>query len=280
MAESKKPAFVFVHGAWSNVETWTLVLPLLRARGYEARALDLPGAGGKAKMPASYGRRPLDRAAFAREPSPNAGVTQEERTRAVVDAIAQMRRPVVLVGHSMGGATAGDVAEEIPDALAAVVFLAAFLLAPGVTALEMIQHPTMASDLPSLLMADPAQVGALRLDHLSDDPVYRATLKGAIAADVEEALLARVAPTMHCDEPASVVLRPSRVTADRFGRVPRHYIRCTQDRAVPLTGQDFMIAGIDAALGGETIPHTLDTSHSPFFSRPMDLVDILVGIAG
>jgi len=27
--------------------------------------------------------------------------------------------------------------------------------------------------------------------------------------------------------------------------VPRHYIRCTQDRAIPLAGQDHMIATVD-----------------------------------
>ena len=77
------PAFVFVHGAWHDAATWRLVTPLLEARGYVARALDLPGAGRNAKAPRSYGRRPLDPAAFAIERSPNAEVSQQDRTREV-----------------------------------------------------------------------------------------------------------------------------------------------------------------------------------------------------
>jgi pimeloyl-ACP methyl ester carboxylesterase len=97
MSQSK-PGFIFVHGAWHNAGTWKHVIPRLEAEGYVARALDLPGAGANAKLPVAYSRRPLDAAAFASEPSPNAGVTQEERTRAVIAAIEALGRPAVLVG--------------------------------------------------------------------------------------------------------------------------------------------------------------------------------------
>jgi hypothetical protein len=60
--------------------------------------------------------------------------------------------------------------------------------------------------------------------------------------------------------------------------VPRHYIRCTQDRAIPLTGQDQMIATVDGAIGGKTIIHTLESSHSPFLSQPAALSRILIDI--
>jgi pimeloyl-ACP methyl ester carboxylesterase len=64
----------------------------------------------------------------------------------------------------------------------------------------------------------------------------------------------------------------------RFGTVPRHYIRCAQDRAVPLTGQDHMIAAVDGTIGGKTITHTLESSHSPFLSQPAALSRILIDI--
>jgi hypothetical protein len=60
--------------------------------------------------------------------------------------------------------------------------------------------------------------------------------------------------------------------------VPRHYIRCTQDRAIPLTGQDHMIATVDGAIGGKTTTHTLESSHSPFLSQPATLSRILIDI--
>ena len=103
-----KSAFVFVHGGWVDNSIWQLVIPLLEARGHVARALDLPGSGADAKVPLAYGKRPLEAAAFATEPSPNANVTQEERTRAVVSLVAETAREtgsVVLVGQSLGGLT-------------------------------------------------------------------------------------------------------------------------------------------------------------------------------
>ncbi|MBN3780379.1 alpha/beta hydrolase [Burkholderia sp. Ac-20345] len=271
--------FVFVHGFWHDMGTWDHVLPGLEAKGHTAHAIDLPGAGANARMPASYSWRPLDRAAFAVEPSPNAGVTQEERTRAVIAVIKSADRPVILIGHSLGGATISDVAETVPELLEAVVYLTAFLLPPGMPPIAMIEHETMVDAMvPSLFLADPVQVGALRLDPFSEDPTYRAMLKAAFYADVADADLVGVAARLHCDEPVATVLRPSAVTAGRFGTVKRHYIRCTEDRAIPIVGQDHMIAAMDRAMGNETIRHTLASSHSPFYSQPAELVQLLADI--
>ena len=276
-----KPAFVLVHGYWHNSGCWSEVVPRLQARGFEVATLDLPGAGVNAKLPASFLKRPLDPAAFAVEPSPNAAVTQEQRTQAVIDLIRSLGRPVVLVGHSMGGATISDVVEAAPESIAAVVYLTAFLLAPGAPPISVITHETMAAAIvPSLFAADPAVVGALRIDPRSADPDYRARLKDCFYGDVSDEVVAEIAPTLHCDEPMSTALRPSAVTAARFGTVPRHYIRCAEDHAITLAGQNHMLALADSALGGETIVHTLQASHSPFLSQPDELTDLLASVAG
>ena len=89
-----RPAFLFVHGAWHNAATWRQVIAHLETRQFVARALDLPGAGVHAKVPKTYGNRPLDLAAFAAERSPNAAVTQDERTKAVVSLIDEICGPV------------------------------------------------------------------------------------------------------------------------------------------------------------------------------------------
>src|SRR5260221_2488749 len=86
-----RPAFVFVHSAWLSAATWQKLIPLLEARGYVARALDLPGAGANAKAPSSYDRRPLDAAAFASEHSTNASATQGDRTSAVIALVQDMK---------------------------------------------------------------------------------------------------------------------------------------------------------------------------------------------
>jgi alpha-beta hydrolase superfamily lysophospholipase len=104
-----RAAFVLVHGGWHNHSTWDKVVPILKAQGFAALTLDLPGAGINAITPTSLSRRPFDPAVFAAERSPTAGVTQEERTQAVValvrEAASLRDGKVILVGHSAGGLT-------------------------------------------------------------------------------------------------------------------------------------------------------------------------------
>src|SRR6202034_3203761 len=57
-----KAVFVLIHGGWHNHSAWDRVTPILKANGFEALTLDLPGAGVNAIAPA-----------FAAERSPIAG---------------------------------------------------------------------------------------------------------------------------------------------------------------------------------------------------------------
>lgn len=279
-----KGAFVLVHGGWHNRSTWDKIVPLLEARGLAALTLDLPGAGIHALAPKSLRQRPFDLAAFAAERSPVAGITQEQRTQAVATVVreAALRGDgkVVLVGHSAGGLTISAVAERVPELLSAIVYLSGFMLPNGMQVFEMLQHETMSSSLgPGLFLGDPAVTGATRIHVGSAEHVYRSQLKAAFYGDVSDSEFARAESHLHCDEPLSAVT-PSEITPGRFGTVPRHYIRCTQDRAIPLAGQDHMIATIDDALGSKTTIHTLESSHSPFLSQPAALSSILIGIHG
>ena len=278
-----KTVFVLVHGGWHNHSAWDKVLPILKDNGFTALTLDLPGAGAKAIAPTSLALRPFDPAAFAAERSPLAGVTQEERTQAVVALVKEAESigegKVILVGHSAGGMTISAVAEEVPNLLLAVVYLAGFLVPNGMPLLAMLQHESMSSALaPSLFVGDPVAIGATRIHAGSTDAAYRSLLKASFYGDLPEAEFAQAASQLHCDESNAGALAPSRITRGRFGTVARHYIRCTQDRAVPLTGQDHMIATVDDAIGGTTRTHTLESSHSPFLSQPAALSKILIDI--
>jgi pimeloyl-ACP methyl ester carboxylesterase len=278
-----KAAFVLIHGGWHNQSVWDRVSPILRANGCAALTLDLPGAGVNAVAPASLTRSPFDPAEFAAERSSIAGVTQEERTQAVValvkDAALLCDNRVILVGHSAGGMTISAVAEQVPNLLLAVVYLAGFLVPHGMPLLAMLQHESLSSALaPALFVGDPAAIGATRINAGSTDEAYRSLLKAAFYGDLSESEFMRAASQLHCDESNAGALAPSAITPGRFGMVPRHYIRCTQDRAIPLSGQDHMIATVDHAIGGKTTTHTLESSHSPFLSQPAALSKILMDI--
>ena len=278
-----KAVFVLIHGGWHNHSSWDRVTPILKANGFAALTLDLPGAGVNAIAPTSLGLHPFDPAAFAAERSHIAGVTQQERTQAVValvkEAASLSDGKVILVGHSAGGITISAVAEQVPNLLLAIVYLSGFLVPNGMPLLAMLQHETLSSALaPRLFVGDPAAIGATRIHGGSTDEAYRSLLKAAFYGDVSESEFAHAASQLHCDESNAGALAPSEITPGRFGTVPRHYIRCTQDRAIPLTGQDHMIATVDGAIGGKTTTHTLESSHSPFLSQPATLSKILIDI--
>lgn len=280
---TSKAAFVLVHGGWHNQSTWDKITPILEAQGHAVLTLDLPGAGANTIAPKSFGVRPFDPAAFAAELSPIAGVTQEERTKAVVTLVKEAASlsdgKIILVGHSAGGMTISAVAEQVPELLVAVVYLAGFMVPSGMSLLAMLPHEAMSSALsPELFMGDPAAIGATRINPGPADGAYRSLLKESFYADAAEADFAQAAAQLHCDEPNGGALAPSEITPGRFGTVPRHYIRTTQDRAVPLAGQDHMIAAVDDTIGGTTVTHTLESSHSPFLSQPASLSKILIDI--
>ncbi|WP_169054234.1 alpha/beta fold hydrolase [Nitratireductor sp. XY-223] len=100
-------AYVFVHGSWHGGWCWGQVEPILNDAGHMTVAIDLPGHGLNARLPGTFGGRPLDAAAFATEPSPLAGIGIGEYAAAVVAGAERARaagaEKVIAVGHSMGG---------------------------------------------------------------------------------------------------------------------------------------------------------------------------------
>jgi hypothetical protein len=62
----------------------------------------------------------------------------------------------------------------------------------------------------------------------------------------------------------------------RWGTVPRTYIRCTLDTALPMALQDLMIKEADTAISGNAFEvKTLVTSYAPFASVPDQLAALL-----
>jgi pimeloyl-ACP methyl ester carboxylesterase len=76
------------------------------------------------------------------------------------------------------------------------------------------------------------------------------------------------------DEPHGPRSTPLHLTPERFGRVPRVYVECTDDRTIPLASQRRM----QQLVPGARI-ETLWADHSPFLSRPEALAAILLALA-
>lgn len=142
--------FVFVHGSWHGGWCWYKLLPRLRAAGNTAIAVDLPGHGRRWDTPKS--------------------VTLQHYVDEVIRALDASAEPAVLVGHSRGGIVISQTAEQRPDRVSSLVYLAAFLIPDGEAML-----PTALSDTASLI------IGNLELNedqgwHMLKQEAYRDAL--------------------------------------------------------------------------------------------------------
>jgi len=285
-ANKRKPAtVVLVHGAWHGGWCFSPVVERLAAQGIQSLAVDLPGHAHDAKFPAGYLDTPQDLNTLTAAASPLGRLTAEDFRRHVTTIIEGLvaggSGPVVLVGHSLGGVTLNLVGESSPQLVRRLVYLTALQPLVKSAAGEYFGEPAMATSkaLP-LFIGDPAKTGAIRFNHRSTDRAFRAAAKAAFYADVSDEQFAAVAHLMTPDEPAAVFGASASVTAARWGQLPRTYIRCTADQAIPIAAQDQFIAEANALTPRNRYTvRTLHTSHSPFISAPDELAKLLAEAA-
>lgn len=103
---STQPVLVFIHGFLDGAAAWDDVVQQLAERASDTLRVDLPGMGARASEPGPYS---LER--FA------ADVTTQVR------ALSGPRRPVVLIGHSMGAQIAELVATRLGEQVRGLVLL-------------------------------------------------------------------------------------------------------------------------------------------------------------
>jgi pimeloyl-ACP methyl ester carboxylesterase len=115
--------FVLVHGGWHGGWCWRRLLPLLRAGGREAHAPTLTGLGDRAHLAA-----------------PGVGLATHIEDVVALLAMEDLSE-VVLVGHSSGGVVITGVAQRVPDRIAELVYLDAFVAQPGQSLLDLLPAP-------------------------------------------------------------------------------------------------------------------------------------------
>jgi pimeloyl-ACP methyl ester carboxylesterase len=275
--------FVLVHGGAHGAWAFERLASLLVQEGHHVVARDLPGHGLGARFPRSYTARPLNPQEFATEPSPIAHLTLRDYRDQVTGTIRRLAdrmpdRPITVLGHSMAGLILNEVGEAVPELIDRLFYLSAWMTSDGTSFSDYMDAPEFATGLiPSLLLADPAVAGALRMDFRSGDPEYRARVKATFAADVDDHDWDAVTSLLTPDTPVGPLFEKVTITPDRWGRIPRTYITCTDDRAVPPAAQWRFIHEADQHTpANPTDVRTLPSSHSPFVSQPEKLAEILL----
>ena len=235
--------FVLVSGAWHGAWCWEYVIPLLEARGHRAVAAELPGMGSD--------QTPLAELDFAAWANSLAGV---------IEAAGE---PVVLVGHSRGGVVISQAAELVPDRIDLCVYLTAILVRDGESAM----------DSSGLVPADTLRE---RNYELTDDSLAFKVLPelalsyGNSPPELVERALERMTP-----EPVFALTTPLKLTAERYGTVPRAYVECLRDETVTPPLQKAMQARVPCQH-----VRAIDTDHCPAYSAPELVAAVLDELAG
>ena len=231
--------FLLVHGSCHGAWCWRDVIPALAALGHEAVAINLPGHGD--------------------DPTPVAQAT----LAGCRDAILAASTPeTLIVGHSWGGYPISAAAEADPDAMRALVYLCAYVPVSGLSMVDMRKR-------------SPRQplLGAIRVseDGLSYD-FDPAKVRAHFYHDCPDAAVAHA--LSHLTPQAIAPQATPLSVTDRLTSVPRAYIRCLHDQAIPPEYQGEMVRDWPAARVFE-----MPTSHSPFVADPRGLAALLSRIA-
>lgn len=231
--------FLLIHGSAHGAWCWRDFVPALAAHGHSAEAMDLPSHGS--------------------DPTPVNDVTLDAYADAIIARLEG--RPRVLMGHSMAGFPISLVAERRPDLVQQLVYLCAYVPKPGFSLAEMrkdaprqplIEAIRMAPDGRSFVV-DPA---------LAREKFYADCSGEQVAYSLDHLCPQAVAPNAV----------PVDLT-DRYASVPRGYIRCTQDEAIPY---EYQVTMTESWPAGRV--RDMDCSHSPFFSQPQALARIVSGL--
>lgn len=231
---------LLVHGAWHGAWCWSRVIPRIEAKGRKVLAIDLPGLGD--------------------DPTDPKLVTMQSWTDRIVTALEDLGEAAIVVGHSLGGAAITAAAEEAPDRISKLVYLCAFVPRNGESVADLAQ--TFALSERSAIRTEASEDGAATA--VTSACIVSAFYEGCSMADVVYAR-AHLRPV-----PNGPIQAKLSLSENREGRVSKVYIECTRDQSIPLDMQRAMAASAPCFQ-----THSLDSSHSPFFSMPEALADVL-----
>jgi len=231
-----KPTIVLVHGAFADGSSWSRVVELLQERGYDVVAPAVPLRG--VTFDAAY----------------------------VAGVVGQIHGPVLLVGHSYGGAVISNVGADAKNAIG-LVFVAAF--APDKD--ERLGDVTATSKDAILGQAlvqktYPTGDGQTAVEFVIDPTQFRA----AFAADLPEVQTAVMAATQR---PVAAAAFTDPSGPPGWGSLPTWAVVATADKAA---GAD-VVRSMAQRAGANVVE--VDSSHVVMVSQPNAVTDVIVTAA-
>ena len=222
-AGSEAGTVVLVHGGFVDGSGWQGVYSLLSKDGYSVSVVQNPT------------------------------LSLEDDVAVVKRAIDAQSEPVILVGHSYGGAVMTEAGNH-PN-VAALVYIAAFAPDKGESVNTLIADPPPGAPVPPIL---PPQDGFLFLD--------REKFAASFAADVDPELAAFMADSQ---VPWGVDALGETISEPAWRTKPSWYLVTTEDRMIPPPAQREM-----SKRAGSTVVE-VEASHSVYVSQPAAVAELI-----
>jgi len=214
---------VLVHGAFVDGSGWQGVYKDLKKDGYTVAVVQNPT------------------------------VSLEDDVAVTKRTIAAQDGPVILVGHSYGGAVITEAGND--PKVAALVYVAAFAPDKGESVSTLIANPAPGAPLPPIL---PPQDGYLFLD--------RAKFAASFAADVSADAAQFMADSQ---VPWGVQALAGAISTPAWKAKPSWYLLTTEDKMIPPDAQRAM-----SKRAGSTVVE-VKASHSVYVSQPQAVASLI-----
>ncbi len=222
MAAASK-AVVLVHGGFVDGSGWEGVYGILRKKGYEVAVVQ------------------------------NATKSLADDVATTRAVIAKQIKPVILVGHSYGGAVITEAGND--PKVVGLVYITAFAPDQGESVASLIKDPPPGAPVPPIL---PPQDGFLFLD--------RARFPASFAADVEKEKAAFMADSQ---VPWGVEALSGAITKPAWKAKPSWYLLVTDDQMIPIAAQRLM-----SKRAGATVAE-VGGSHAIYVSQPAPVAALI-----
>lgn len=237
MSASNTPTVVLVHGAFAD------------ASGFGGVIRELQSAGVEVVAP----------------PNPLRGLAFD--AAAVADVVRAIDGPVVLVGHSYGGAVIGQASADL-DNVTALVFLAAFGLDEGESC-GSVQGPFEPSMLATTNAPTPydAPGAAGGPDLYIAKDAFHETFCADVPADVAAVMQAT-------QRPLAAAALTENATAAGWKTKPSWFLISAHDNAISPEAERFMAQRMNATY------EEIDGSHTAFIAKPVAVAEFIMKAVG
>lgn len=222
---SGKPTVVLVHGAFADGSAWNSIIPLLEAKGLDVVAVQDPLT------------------------------TLSDDVATTRRTLARVKGPIVLVGHSYGGAVITEAGANNEN-VKALVYVAAFAPSAGETVSDLTKNY-------------PTPSGFSHID--ADDAGFLKLSREGISKHLAQDVPAEQAALMYATQkPTNGAIFGEKITDAAWVNRPSWYIVSLQDHMLDSNLQKAMAAKINANVT------TLNASHAAHISQPDAVANVIL----